>query len=83
MSNKGLPSNRPFAMTVSAEARAVMTPMLAQGSAPEMTATLMRNAITRKAVRAAAANHLKPLNKSRAKRFDVDSRQRARSPGCR
>ncbi|NIJ39712.1 acetyl esterase/lipase [Sphingopyxis panaciterrae] len=62
----------PLAPTVSAEARAVMTPLIASGSAPEMTATLMRNAITRKAVRAAAANHLKPLNKSRAKRFDVE-----------
>lgn len=62
----------PFAPTVSAEARAAMEPLLAAGSAPEMTATLMRNAITRKAVRAAAANHLKPMNKSRARRFDVE-----------
>jgi acetyl esterase/lipase len=59
-------------MTVSAEARAVMTPMLGQAPAPEITATLMRNPLTRKAIRAAAANHLKPLNKSRAKRFGVD-----------
>lgn len=66
------PAQPPFAPTVSEEARAVMTPLIAAGSAPEMTATLMRNAITRKAVRAAAANHLKPLNKSRAKRFGVD-----------
>ena len=49
-----------------------MTPMLATGPAPEMTATLMRNAITRTAIRAAAANHLKPLNKGRAKRFGVN-----------
>jgi monoterpene epsilon-lactone hydrolase len=70
--SSGKPVQPPFAMTVSAEARAVMTPMLAQPPAPEMTATLMRNAITRKAVRAAAANHLKPLNKSRAKRYGVD-----------
>jgi epsilon-lactone hydrolase len=59
-------------MTVSAEARAVMTPMLGAKPAPEMTAALMRNALTRKAVRAAASNHLKPLNKARAKRFGVD-----------
>jgi acetyl esterase/lipase len=71
MSSKG-PVQPPFAMTVSAEARAVMTPMLKQEPAPEITAMLMRNAITRKAVRAAAANHLKPLNKDRAKRFGVD-----------
>lgn len=62
----------PFAMTVSAEARAVMTPMLTAAPAPEMTAALMRNPITRKAIRASAANHLKPLNKGRAKRFGVD-----------
>jgi epsilon-lactone hydrolase len=61
----------PFAMTVSAEARAVMTPMLGNAPAPEMTATLMRNAVTRKAIRFAASNHLRPLNKSRAKRFGV------------
>lgn len=66
------PVQPPFAPTVSAEARAAMEPLVKAGSAPEMTATLMRNAITRKAVRAAAANHLKPLNKSRAKRFDVE-----------
>jgi epsilon-lactone hydrolase len=66
------PPQPPFAMTVSAEARAVMDPMLNKGSAPEVTATLLRNPITRAAVRAAAANHLKPLNKGRAKRFDVE-----------
>jgi acetyl esterase/lipase len=49
-----------------------MTPMLTQAPAPEMTATLMRNPVTRAAIRAAAANHLKPLNKGRAKRFGVD-----------
>ena len=61
----------PFALTVSAEARAVMTPMLNAKSAPEMTASLMHNPITRKAIRFAASQYLKPLNKSRAKRFDV------------
>ncbi|MCP3731126.1 alpha/beta hydrolase [Sphingomonas sp. MG17] len=68
----GAPVQPPFALTVSAEARAVMTPMLTQAPAPEMTATLMRNPVTRAAIRAAAANHLKPLNKGRAKRFGVD-----------
>lgn len=66
------PVQPPFAMTVSAEARAVMDPMLGAGGAPEVTATLLRNPITRAAVRAAAANHLKPLNKGRAKRFGVE-----------
>lgn len=66
------PHQPPFAVTVSAEARAVMDPMLNAKPAPEMTATLMRNPVTRKVVRAGAANHLKPLNKARAKRFGVD-----------
>jgi epsilon-lactone hydrolase len=66
------PPQPPFAMTVSAEARAVMTPMLAASPAPEITALLMRNPVTRKAIRAAAAFHLRPLNKGRAKRFGVD-----------
>lgn len=61
----------PIALTVSAEARAVMTPMLNAKAAPEITASLMRNSLTRKAIRFAAANHLKPLNKARARRFDV------------
>jgi monoterpene epsilon-lactone hydrolase len=61
----------PFALTVSAEARAVMTPMLTSGPAPEVTMTLLRNPITRTAIRAAAFNHLRPLNKGRAKRFGV------------
>jgi epsilon-lactone hydrolase len=62
----------PFALTVSAEARAAMTPLLTARPAPELTATLMRNPVTRKAIRAAAAFHLRPLNKSRAKRFGVE-----------
>jgi epsilon-lactone hydrolase len=62
----------PFALTVSAEARAAMTPMLSAAHAPEATFLLMRNPVTRPAVRAAAAFHLRPLNKSRAKRFGVE-----------
>jgi acetyl esterase/lipase len=73
----GLPPQPPFALTVSAEARAVMTPMLDAKPPPEITATLMRNPITRLAIRAAAARHLKPLNRGRAQRFGVTvSRQR-------
>lgn len=49
-----------------------MTPMLKGNSAPEITATLLRNPITRAAIRAAAANHLKPLNKGRARRYGVE-----------
>lgn len=68
----GAPEQPPFAMTVSAEARAVMTPLLANKPTPEITTTLMRNALTRKAIRMAATTALKPLNKSRAKRFGVE-----------
>ena len=49
-----------------------MTPLLKAGSAPEVTMALLRNPITRTAVRAGAFNHLRPLNKGRAKRFGVD-----------
>jgi len=49
-----------------------MDPLLNVGSSPEVTLTLLRNPITRGAVRAAAFNHLRPLNKGRAKRFDVE-----------
>lgn len=66
------PTQPPFALTVSAEARAIMTPMLTAAPAPELTASLMRNPITRKAIRAAAAFHLRPLNKGRAKRYGVE-----------
>ena len=68
----GSPEQPPFAMTVSAEARAVMEPLLAKGSGPEVTMALMRNPVTRAAVRATAAATLKPLNKGRAKRYGVD-----------
>ena len=67
----GFPKQPPFALTVSAEARAAMTPMLDVGGTPEVTATLLRNPITRAGVRLAAANHLKPMNKARARRFGV------------
>lgn len=59
-------------MTVSAEARAAMAPMLKNGPAPEMTATLLRNPVTRSAIRAAVGLPLRPLNKGRARRFDVE-----------
>jgi len=67
-----IPPQPPFALTISAEARAVMTPLLAASPTPEITAALMRNPVTRQAIRAAAALHLRPLNKGRSKRFGVD-----------
>lgn len=71
----GSPPQPPLAETVSAEARAVLTPLLAAGAQPELTATLMRNPVTRQAVRLAAAAHLKPLNRARAERFGVEVRK--------
>ena len=67
----GSPVQPALALTVSAEARAFLTPLLNAAAAPEMTAALLRNPITRKAVRLAAATHLKPLEKARAARFGV------------
>lgn len=71
MGTRSAPPQPPFALTLSAEARDAMTPLLSAGSQPEIPATLMRNALSRKVIRAAAANHLKPINKARAKRFGV------------
>jgi monoterpene epsilon-lactone hydrolase len=61
----------PFALTVSAEAQAVMTPLLKGEGAPEITAALLRNPLTRAAVRLAVAQQAKPIVKARAKRFGV------------
>lgn len=62
----------PFALTVSAEARAVMEPLLNQSPPSEV---LMRNPITRKAMRLAATHFLKPIAKARAARLGVEMRK--------
>ncbi|MFM5885395.1 MAG: alpha/beta hydrolase fold domain-containing protein [Novosphingobium sp.] len=67
----GTPVQPPFAMTVSAEARAVMEPLLKGQGAPEITATLMRNPLTRAGIRLAVTQQAKPLVKARARRFGV------------
>jgi monoterpene epsilon-lactone hydrolase len=69
------PPQPPFALTISPEARAVMGPLLKAGPTPEFTLKLLRSPITRGAARAAAFNHLRPLHKSRAKRFGVEVRK--------
>ena len=61
----------PFAETVSAEARAVLTPTLTMKSAPEAMAAMLHNPVTRPLARAAAVFRLRPLVKARAKRFGV------------
>ena len=66
------PAQPPFALTISAEARAAMAPMLRQGSPPEFTMTLMRCGLARKMIRKAALNHLKPIAKARMALHDVD-----------
>lgn len=65
------PQQPPFAETISAEARRVMAPLLANGSAPETMASLLRNPLTRGAVRAAAAFQLRPVSRARMKRHGV------------
>ena len=65
------PVQPPFASTVSLEARAAMAPFLSGEGGPEMAATLLRNPLTRGAVRWAVVNQWKPIAKARAKRFDV------------
>lgn len=65
------PPQPPLALTVSAEARAAMIPLLSASPASETTAALLRNPLTRGAFRAATALALRPLTKTRAKRFDV------------
>lgn len=49
-----------------------MTPILDLIASNETTAALLRNPLTRGAFRAAAAFHLRPLNKRRAKHFGVE-----------
>lgn len=49
-----------------------MTPLLDAPAVGEGTLKLLRNPLTRAGVRAAAALHLRPLNRKRARRFGVD-----------
>lgn len=65
------PTQPPLALTVSAEARAAMTPLLDVTATNETTIKLLRNPLTRRALRAATAFHLRPLGKKRAARFGV------------
>lgn len=61
----------PFAQTVSAEAQAAMSPLLSGKGAPEITATLLRNPVTRAGIRLAIASQVNPIVKARTKRFGV------------
>jgi acetyl esterase/lipase len=65
------PFQPPFADTVSAEAKAVMVPLLKGEGAPEITAALLRNPLTRAGVRLAVAQQAKPIIKARTKRYGV------------
>lgn len=67
----GGPFQPPFAATISPEAREAMAPLLTGKGTPEVTATLLRNPLTRAGIRLAVRNNLKPLNRARAKRYDV------------
>lgn len=68
----GLLSQPPFAMTVSAEARAVMTPMLDPSAQPQVTPEMMRDPATLTFFRTMASEMLKPISEGRAARFGVD-----------
>lgn len=71
MTGRG-PDQPPFALTVSEEAREAMTPLLGVVAATEATACMLRNPLTRGAVRAAATLGLRKLARGRAVRFGVD-----------
>lgn len=65
------PPQPPFAQTVSAEAQAAMAPLLSGEGMPEITATLLRNPVTRAGIRLAVTSQSKPIVKARTKRFGV------------
>lgn len=67
----GAPPQPPFALTVSAEARAAMTPLLDPAARPAITPDMMRDPETLAFIRQTAAAMLKPIEDARASRFDV------------
>ena len=67
-----LPHQPPFALTVSTEARAVMTPLLDPASQPALTPEMLRDPATLAMIRAMASGMLKPIEAARAARFGVE-----------
>lgn len=67
-----MPFQPPFAETVSAAARAVMTPMLDPAAQPAITPEMLLAPETLAFVRTAAAAMLKPIEEARAAQFGVE-----------
>lgn len=67
-----LPPQPAFALTVSTEARAAMTPLLDSASQPALTPEMLRDPATLAMIRAMASGMLKPIEAVRAARFGVE-----------
>jgi acetyl esterase/lipase len=67
-----IPYQPPFALTVSEEARAAMTPLLDPAGQPETTPEMLRDPATLAMIRSMAAGILKPIEEGRAARFGVE-----------
>lgn len=67
-----MPYQPPFAETVSAAARAVMTPLLDPAVQPALTPEMLLDPETRAFVRTTAAAMLKPVEEARAAQFGVE-----------
>ncbi len=68
----GTPKQPPFALTLSAEAREIMTPMLDPAAAPVITPEMLQDPATLAVLRAMTREMLKPIEEARAVRYDVE-----------
>uniref|UniRef100_UPI0035CA3852 alpha/beta hydrolase n=1 Tax=uncultured Sphingomonas sp. TaxID=158754 RepID=UPI0035CA3852 len=69
-----MPHQPPFSLTVSAAARAVMTPMLDPSAQPALTPEMLLDPATLALVRAGATAMLEPIERQRLARYGVDIR---------
>jgi monoterpene epsilon-lactone hydrolase len=69
------PYQPPFALTVSAAARAVMTPMLDPSAQPALTPEMLLDPATLALVRAGATAMLEPIERQRLAQYGVDIRE--------
>ncbi|KQS02317.1 hypothetical protein ASG11_16275 [Sphingomonas sp. Leaf357] len=67
-----MPYQPPFAETISAAARAVMTPMLDPAAQPAVTPEMLLDPVTRDFVRAGAKAMLEPIETARTARYGVE-----------
>jgi len=68
----GFPKQPPFALTVSEQARAAMTPLLDPASQPAATPDMLRDPAMLAMMRSMAATILKPIEEARTARFGVE-----------